>query len=185
MNFNKAIIAGNLTRDPEIRSLPSGQSVASFGVASNRRYTDQQGNRQEKTEFHNIVAFGKWADICSQYVKKGMPILVEGRLQTNNWQGQDGVKRYRTEIIMEFMQMGPRLAGASSTAPNEPLSQPKSEQTAPSQEEIPVIEAEEPISQSAEPAKEENKNENSDQNTKNPESMSDGKEEVDVKNIPF
>ncbi len=162
MNFNKAIIAGNLTRDPEVKSLPSGQSVASFGVASNRRYTDQQGNRQEKTEFHNIVAFGKWADVCSRYLKKGMPILIEGRLQTNNWQGQDGVKRYRTEIIMEFMQMGPRLAGAGSTSPKPaPISQ----------EEIPVIEAEEPI-------------ESKDESASN-EKETETKEEVDVKNIPF
>ena len=120
MNFNKAIIAGNLTRDPEVRSLPSGQSVASFGVASNRRYTDKEGNKQETTEFHNITAFGKWADICSQYLKKGMPVLVEGHLRTSNWQGQDGVKRYRTEIIMGFMQMGPRLAGAGSPSQTTP-----------------------------------------------------------------
>ena len=181
MNFNKAIIAGNLTRDPEVRSLPSGQSVASFGVASNRRYTDQQGNRQEKTEFHNIVSFGKWADICSRYLKKGMPILVEGRLQTNNWQGQDGVKRYRTEIIMEFMQMGPRLGGAGSTSQTTPAkTSDQSELTPISQEEIPVIEAEEPI---------ETKNENSESPTKDEsvssEKETETKEEVDVKNIPF
>ena len=108
MNFNKAIIAGNLTRDPEMRNLPSGQQIANLGIASNRYYNDQQGNRQEKTEFHNIVAFGKLADICSKYLKKGMLVLVEGRLQTNNWEGKDGVKRYKTEIIMESMQMGPR-----------------------------------------------------------------------------
>ena len=89
MNFNKAIIAGNLTRDPEIRSLPSGQQVANFGVASNRYYTDQQGNKQEKAEFHNVVAFGKLADICSKYLKKGMLILVEGRIQTSNWEGKE------------------------------------------------------------------------------------------------
>ena len=181
MNFNKAIIAGNLTRDPEVKSLPSGQSVASFGVASNRRYTDREGNRQEKTEFHNIVAFGKWADVCSQYLKKGMPILVEGRLQTNNWQGQDGVKRYRTEIIMEFMQMGPRLAGAGPTSPTTPAETPDQTKPTPiSQEEIPVIEAEEPI---------ETKDENSESPTKDESASSEKetetKEEVDVKNIPF
>lgn len=188
MNFNKAIIAGNLTRDPEVRNLPSGQSVASFGVASNRRYTDREGNRQEKTEFHNIVSFGKWADICSRYLKKGMPILVEGRLQTNSWQGQDGVKRYRTEIIMEFMQMGPRLAGAGSPSPTTPAETPdQAEPTPISQEEIPVIEAEEPI---------ETKDENSESPTKDESPPKDGqaaseeketedKDEVDVKNIPF
>ena len=181
MNFNKAIIAGNLTRDPEVKSLPSGQSVASFGVASNRRYTDQQGNRQEKTEFHNIVAFGKWADVCSRYLKKGMPVLVEGRLQTNNWQGQDGVKRYRTEIIMEFMQMGPRLAGAGSSSSTTPAETPdQTEPTPISQEEIPVIEAEEPIEaedkNSASPTKDE---------SASSEKETGDKDEVDVKNIPF
>ena len=181
MNFNKAIIAGNLTRDPEVWSLPSGQSVASFGVASNRHYTDREGNKQQSTEFHNIVAFGKRADICSRYLKKGMPILVEGRLQTNSWQGQDGVKRYRTEIIMEFMQMGPRLAGAGSSSPTTPAETPDQVEPAPiSQEEIPVIEAEEPI---------ETKDENSASPTKDEspssEKETETKEEVDVKNIPF
>lgn len=181
MNFNKAIIAGNLTRDPEVRSLPSGQSVASFGVASNRHYTDKEGNKQQSTEFHNIVAFGKRADICSRYLKKGMPILIEGRLQTNSWQGQDGVKRYRTEIIMEFMQMGPRSAGAGSPSPTTPAETPdQAEPTPISQEEIPVIEAEEPI---------ENKDENSASPTKDESASSEkdteDKDEVDVKNIPF
>ena len=163
MNFNKAIIAGNLTRDPEIRSLPNGQQVANFGVASNRYYTDQQGNKQEKAEFHNVVAFGKLADICSKYLKKGMLILVEGRIQTSNWEGKDGVKRYRTEIIMESMQMGPRMAGSSSNNSIEDQNQTKSSQPSIPQEEIPIIEAEELIeNESLEP-----------------------KEEVDVKNIPF
>jgi len=181
MNFNKAIIAGNLTRDPEVKNLPSGQSVASFGVASNRHYTDKEGNKQQSTEFHNIVAFGKRADVCSRYLKKGMPILIEGRLQTNNWQGQDGVKRYRTEIIMEFMQMGPRLAGADSASPTTPAETPDQTKPTPiSQEEIPVIEAEEPI---------ETKDENSESSTKDESASSEKetetKEEVDVKNIPF
>jgi len=170
MNFNKAIIAGNLTRDPEVRSMQSGQSVASFGVASNRRYTDRDGNLQEKTEFHNIVAFGKYADTCSRYLKKGMPILVEGRLQTSNWEGKDSIKRYRTEIIMEFMQMGPRPAGAGSSIPTTPdETQDQTKPTSISQEEIPVIEAEELI---------ETKDEDSEKETET-------KEEVDVKNIPF
>jgi len=165
MNFNKAIIAGNLTRDPEVRSMPNGQQVASFGVASNRHYTDQQGNKQQKTEFHNIVAFGRWADICSKYLKKGMSVLIEGRLQTNSWEGQDGGKRYRTEIIMEFMQMGPRPAGSGS------FDQKQAEPNKPpiSQEEIPVIEAEEPIKSADEPV----------------DNESPSNEKVDVKNIPF
>lgn len=155
MNFNKAIIAGNLTRDPEVRSLPSGQQVANFSIASNRYYNDQQGNRQEKTEFHNIVAFGKWADICSKYLKKGMPVLVEGRLQTTNWEGKDGVKRYRTEIVMEFMQMGSRQGGKTEQSSQSG----KQEGSVQNTEDIPVIEAE--------------------------ESIQENKEKVDVKDIPF
>ena len=161
MNFNKAIVAGNLTRDPEVRSMPNGQQVANLSVASNRYYNDQQGNRQEKAEFHNIVAFSKLADICAKYLKKGMPILVEGRLQTNNWEGKDGVKRYRTEIIMESMQMGPRRDNLNTD--NQTQNQERPEQPPISQEEIPVIEAEETIV----------------------EDQSPEKEKVDVKDIPF
>jgi len=160
MNFNKAIIAGNLTRDPEMRNLPSGQQIANLGIASNRYYNDQQGNRQEKTEFHNIVAFGKLADICSKYLKKGMLVLVEGRLQTNNWEGKDGVKRYKTEIIMESMQMGPRPFNAEQS---QSQNQEKPAQSSVSQEEIPVIETEEIITENESPEK----------------------EKVNVKDIPF
>ncbi|MFH1388115.1 MAG: single-stranded DNA-binding protein [Patescibacteria group bacterium] len=161
MNFNKAIVAGNLTRDPEIRSMQNGQQVANLGIASNRYYNDQQGNRQEKTEFHNIVAFGKLADICAKYLKKGTLVLVEGRLQTSNWEGKDGVKRYKTEIIMESMQMGPRRDG--SGAERQSQSQERPEQSPISQDEIPVIEAEEMIIEDQGPEK----------------------EKVDVKDIPF
>ncbi len=138
MNFNKAIILGNLTRDPESRTLPSGQPVVNFSIATNRVYKDQAGNKQQNTEFHNIVAFGKLADICSRYLTKGQIVLIEGRIQTRSWQGTDGVKKYRTEIIAENMQMGPR-AGERGQAP-------ATSQTAPaqtSQEEIPVIDSEE------------------------------------------
>ena len=172
MNFNKAIIAGNLTRDPEVRSMPNGQQVANLSVASNRYYNDQQGNRQEKAEFHNIVAFSKLADICAKYLKKGMPILVEGRLQTNNWEGKDGVKRYRTEIIMESMQMGPRRDNLNTD--NQTQNQERPEQPPISQEEIPVIEAEETIvSAKGGPA-------SGWEDNQSPE-----KEKVDVKDIPF
>lgn len=133
MNFNKAIILGNLTRDPDSRTLPSGQPVVNFGLATNRIYTDQAGNKQQVVEYHNVVVFGKLADICSRYLTKGRLVLIEGRIQTRSWQGQDGVKRYRTEIVAENMQMGPR---AGETAPPTP--------PAPSaQEEIPIIETEE------------------------------------------
>ncbi len=115
------MIIGNLTRDPELRSTPGGQSVCSFGVATNQVWTDQQGQRQERAEFHNVVAWGKLAEICSQYLGKGRKVYIEGRLQTRDWEGQDGVKRYRTEIICENMIMLDR-AGAKSegNVPEEP-----------------------------------------------------------------
>jgi single-strand DNA-binding protein len=108
MNFNKAIIIGRVTKDPEVRTTPSGQNVASIGVATNRVWNSNSGGKQEKTEFHNIVAWGKLADICGQYLTKGQLVMFEGRLETRTWDGQDGVKRSRTEIIAENMQMGPR-----------------------------------------------------------------------------
>ncbi|MCF7820422.1 MAG: single-stranded DNA-binding protein [Candidatus Pacebacteria bacterium] len=105
MNLNKAMIIGNVTRDPELRNTPSGQPVASFSVATNFSWVDQSGQKQDKAEFHNIVAWRKLAEICSQYLKKGSKVYVEGRLQTSEWAGQDGNKRYRTEIILENMIM--------------------------------------------------------------------------------
>ncbi len=111
MNFNKAIIVGRLTRDPEVRTTPNGQSVASISVATNRVWTNTSGEKQEKTEFHNVVAWGKLAEICGQYLTKGQLVLFEGRLETRSWEGQDGVKRSRTEIIAENMQIGPRARG--------------------------------------------------------------------------
>lgn len=105
MNLNKAMIIGNLTRDPELRNTAGGQSVAAFGVATNLVWTDQSGQQQKKTEFHNIIAWRKLAEVCAKYLHKGSKIYVEGRLQTTDWTGQDGVKRYRTEIVMENMIM--------------------------------------------------------------------------------
>jgi single-strand DNA-binding protein len=134
MNFNKAIVLGNLTRDPETRTLPSGQPVVNFSIATNRIYTDKEGNKQQTPEFHNIVAFGKLADICSRYLTKGKMVLIEGRIQTRSWQGQDGIKKYRTEIVAENMQMGPRSGEAMAQAPSAPAGQT---------EEIPIIETEE------------------------------------------
>lgn len=103
MTLNKVMIIGNLTRDPEMRTTTSGQNVTSFGVATSRVWKDAAGAKQEKTEFHNIVAWGKLAEICSQYLAKGRKVYVEGYLQTREWDGQDGSKRNRTEIIAENM----------------------------------------------------------------------------------
>jgi len=176
MNFNKAIIAGNLTRDPEVRNLPSGQSVASFGIATNRVWTDQSGNRQEAAEFHNVVAFGKLADICSRYLNKGRLVLVEGRIQTRSWQDRDGNKRYRTEIVVDNMQMGPRTDSTAGQA-REETTKPAEKSTIP-QEEIPIIEAEESVSQ-------ENSSPESESEPDKEAADSNQKEEVDLKDIPF
>lgn len=100
-SLNRAQIIGNVTRDPEVRQTPGGQSVASFSVATNSVWVDKTGQKQEKAEFHNIVAWGKLAEICGQYMQKGRKVYVEGRLQTRDWDGEDGVKRYKTEIIAE------------------------------------------------------------------------------------
>ncbi len=115
-SLNRATILGNLTRDPELRQTPSGQSVCTFGVATNRSWNDAAGNKQEASEFHNVVAWGKLAEICGQYLVKGKKVYIEGRLQTRDWEGQDGIKRYRTEIITENMIMLDR-AGGSAGAP--------------------------------------------------------------------
>lgn len=105
MNLNKAMIIGNLTRDPEIRNTASGQMVASFSVATNLVWTDQSGQQQKKVEFHNVIAWRRLAEICSKYLRKGSKVYIEGRLQTTDWTGQDGVKRYKTEIVAENMIM--------------------------------------------------------------------------------
>jgi single-strand DNA-binding protein len=105
MNLNRAQLIGNLTRDPETRTTPNGQTVASFGVATTSVWKDASGQKQERVEFHNVVAWGKLAEICQQYLGKGRKVFVEGRLQTRDWQGQDGVKRNRTEIIADNMIM--------------------------------------------------------------------------------
>jgi single-strand DNA-binding protein len=111
MYLNKAMIFGNITRDPELRALPSGMNVCSFSVATNRVYKDRDGKKQEQTDFHNIVVFGRQADTVSQYLKKGSSVFVEGRLQTRSWEGKEGEKKYRTEIIADRVQFGPRSGG--------------------------------------------------------------------------
>lgn len=103
LNLNRAQIIGNLTRDPEMRYTPNGQAVANFTVATNRRWTTKEGEAGEATEYHDIVVWGKQAETLSQILKKGAPAYVEGRLQTRNWEGQDGVKRYKTEIISDLV----------------------------------------------------------------------------------
>lgn len=142
MNLNKAMIIGNLTRDPEVRTTGNGANVTSFSVATSYVWTDQSGQKQEKVEFHNIVAWRKLADVCAQYLKKGSKVYIEGRLQTKDWTGQDGVKKYRTEIMAENMIMLDRAGGQGGGAPraqnNNYSQEPVIEQDAPSEDEIKV-----------------------------------------------
>lgn len=113
MYLNKAIIIGNLTRDPEMKALPSGIKVCNFSVATNRTWKDKDGKKQESTEYHNVVVFGRQAEIVAQYMKKGSSIMVEGRLQTRSWDA-DGGKKYRTEIVADTFQFGPKGSGGGS-----------------------------------------------------------------------
>ncbi|MCR4314170.1 MAG: single-stranded DNA-binding protein [Candidatus Uhrbacteria bacterium] len=112
-SLNRAMIIGNLTRDPEMRKTQTGQSVCSFSVATNRSWTGQDGTKQEASDFHNVVAWGKLAEICGQYLTKGRKVYVDGRMQTRDWEGQDGVRRYRTEIVTENMIILDRPAGGA------------------------------------------------------------------------
>jgi single-strand DNA-binding protein len=117
MYLNKAMIFGNLTRDPEMKALPSGMQVCSFSVATNRSYTDRDGKKQESTDYHNVVAFGKQAEVISKYVTRGRGIYVEGRMQTRSWE-KDGQKQYRTEIIMDRFEFGPSTGGSGAPMNN-------------------------------------------------------------------
>lgn len=115
MYLNKAMIYGNLTRDPELKALPSGMNVCSMSLATNRVYNDRDGKRQESTDYHNIVVFGKQAETSAKWLTKGSGVYVEGRLQTRSWD-KDGQKQYRTEIVADRVQFGPKGGGA----PNSP-----------------------------------------------------------------
>ncbi len=116
MDLNRATILGRLTRDPEVKTTPSGQQVATISVATGRVWTDKSGVKQERSEFHNCVLWGKLAEIAGQYLSKGRRVYMEGRIETRSWDGQDGVKRYRTEIIVDNLIMldGPRGEGAAN-----------------------------------------------------------------------
>ncbi|HJO89583.1 MAG: single-stranded DNA-binding protein [Candidatus Pacebacteria bacterium] len=114
MYLNKALVYGNLTRDPELRSLPSGTQVTTFSIATNRVWKDKDGAKQESPEFHNIVVFGRQAETTAQYLKKGSSALIEGRMQTRSWES-DGVKKYRTEIVADRVQFGPRSGGSGAS----------------------------------------------------------------------
>ena len=167
MNLNKVFVLGNLTRDPDRKNLPSGNSVVSFGIATNRFFTNQNQEKQQETEFHNITAFGRLAEISSQYLKKGSLVLIEGRLRTNSWQDSSGVKHFKTEIITERMQLGPK--GVEPKTENK--FSPETKTVKISDEDIPVIE------------------EDSKKNPKLPQKEKDSsqnkEEDIDVSQIPF
>ncbi len=161
MNLNKVYLIGRLAQEPETRTTPSGDMVCTFGLATNRIWIDKTTKeRQEKTEFHNIVLWRRLAEIASQYLKKGSLVLVEGRIQTRTWVDQTGNKRYRTEIIAENIQLGPKMAGSQDI-------EERSERQGnlPSQDDIPVVE----------------------EKTVGPEDLKtdNEEEEIDIKDIPF
>lgn len=125
MDLNRAQLIGNVTRDPEMRTTPTGQNVCSFAIATNSQWTDAQGQKQVRAEFHNIVAWGKLADICSQYLAKGRRVFLEGRIQTREYQAQDGTKKTRTEITAENMIILDRAqAGSGSPATRPAATEP-------------------------------------------------------------
>lgn len=129
MYLNKAIIIGNLTRDPELKAIASGNKVCTFSVATNRTYKDANGVRQEKTDYHNIVVWGKTAENVATYMKKGSQILVEGRMETRSWDDvATNTKKYRTEIIADTVQFGSKPSGSSNGAPSQSTSSVKKEE---------------------------------------------------------
>ena len=175
MNLNKAFILGNVTRDPEVRALPSGQSVTNFGIATNRFYTDASGQKKQEAEFHNIVCFGKLADISSRYLNKGSLVLIEGRIKTRSWQNAQGLKQYRTEIIADGLQLAPRSMGGGATGSPSGKNLSNSETQELKQDEIPIIE------ENYTPAPPNDNTEES--KTISLQESSD--DEIDVKDIPF
>ena len=146
MNLNKVFLIGRLTHDPEVRSTPSGQQVATIKMATSRVWNDQATHaKREATEFHSIVAWGRLAEICGQYLKRGGLAMFEGRLQTRSWDDKTtGAKRYITEIVAESMQLGPRSANAPSGGPRVDSPAPTPRPSAGTEPEIPVINEDEP-----------------------------------------
>jgi len=177
MNLNRAMIIGNLTRDPEVRTTPSGQTVASFAVATNLVWTDANGQKQQKVEFHNIVAWRKLGEICGTWLKKGKQVYIEGRLQTRDWVGQDGVRKYRTEIIADNMIMLGSTGGSAAASPasTRPMNTIAPVFSAPNAEYIPTIDQEVPSNVMSSGIME----------NFNSMSESDDEEEIRVDSIPF
>jgi single-strand DNA-binding protein len=136
MNLNKVFIIGNLTRDPEVRTTPNGHSVAQFGVATNRYWKDQNGQKQSEVEFHNVVVWGNLAKVAKDYLSKGKLALIEGRIKTRTWEDQNGQKRMRTEIIGERLQLGPFKGDSPDKQQTDDLDNEKAE-------ELPTVDSDE------------------------------------------
>jgi len=130
MNINKVFLYGNLTRDPELRQTQNGKSVCSFSIATNRKWSGKNNEKEQDTQYHNIVAWGKVAELIEQYMKKGSGIFIEGRMQTRTYE-KDGSKRYTTEVVAENMQFGNKPKNSSSSAPSQ------------KEEDVPVVDQDE------------------------------------------
>ncbi len=134
-DFNQAIVMGNLTRDPEMRTTPSGQNVTSFSIATNRSWQDQSGEKKDAVEYHNVVAWGKLGELVDTYLKKGRKALVLGRLQTRSWEAEDGSKRQRTEIVASDINfVGGQSEGSSFTDNNTAVQKPSKTKDAPAED---------------------------------------------------
>ncbi len=146
MNLNKVFILGRLTADPQLRSTPSGQQVGSFSVATNRMWNDKAGQKQSATEYHNIVVWGRQAEVASKFLRKGGLVLVEGRMQTRAWDDAQGQKRKTTEIVAERIQLGPRPTGTQGGFGGEaPAADPFASASDEKKEEIPIISVDEEV----------------------------------------
>lgn len=143
MNLNLVLVAGRISQDAELKSLPSGQSLAKFSVATSSTWVDKDGQKKESTEFHNLTIWGKRADSLTPYLKKGTLVFIEGTLRTSSWSGEDGKKRYRTEIMVNNLQFGPKSAG--SFAKNDFDSTPSKSSKQDEDDSIPTIQAGEEI----------------------------------------
>lgn len=156
MNLNKVFLIGRLTQDPELRSTPSGQNVATLRLATNRIWNDPSGNKKDATEFHTIVAWGRLGEIANQYLKKGGLVMIEGRIQTRTWTDSNNNKRYFTEVVADGLQLGPRTAtntvsdikSSSPYSTNSPRQ--GSGQTGQKDDDIPIIDANDPVSSGVE-----------------------------------
>ena len=145
MNLNKVFLIGRLTRNPEAKNLPSGTAVTNFGLATDRFFNDKAGQKKQDTDFHNIVAFNKLADIASRFLIKGSLVFIEGRIKTRSWQDASGNQRSRTEIIAERLQLGPRQKTAAISSDQEIMPGEREETPVAHNEEIPIIEEGEEI----------------------------------------